>query len=300
MGLKIYVLRHGSTELNGRGAIRGWLDVPLNEEGRAQARLAAAHLADVPFARAYTSDLVRAVETASIVAGGHPRSLNALGGIDPGSPEELKRAEHSDLVTFPANVPGAVCGNCQFYADFNCRHPDVVQAVSPERNCCSLWDAPGTRRPWLPGAAASPRVPFEIVHTPALRPINFGDLQGRDPAKVREQVDGLFAAWSKDLSVRAPNGGSFAEMQDRLYPFLVSVAESHPDGNVLLVTHMRVCCYVAAFAFNQGRPLSPADTRLLEGSEVATGNCLVLSVGEKLQVVGLNSGPNRRGEGNVS
>lgn len=36
----LYVVRHGATDWNQSGRIQGHMDIPLNETGRAQARLA--------------------------------------------------------------------------------------------------------------------------------------------------------------------------------------------------------------------------------------------------------------------
>lgn len=68
---KLYVLRHGDTDLNDEKRIRGWSNVPLNEKGRSQAQALAAHLANQPDppTRLVTSDLGRAQETAAAVTG---------------------------------------------------------------------------------------------------------------------------------------------------------------------------------------------------------------------------------------
>jgi broad specificity phosphatase PhoE len=67
----ILLARHGETEWNRTGRWQGWADPPLNETGRAQARLLAEQLRAVPFDAVYSSDLLRAHETAEIVAGPH-------------------------------------------------------------------------------------------------------------------------------------------------------------------------------------------------------------------------------------
>jgi len=64
----IYVIRHGQTRLNSRKALQGRSDSPLNEAGIEQAREAARLLADVRFDAVYSSPLIRAVQTAQIVA----------------------------------------------------------------------------------------------------------------------------------------------------------------------------------------------------------------------------------------
>lgn len=62
------LVRHGQTDWNLEGRYQGQSDVPLNENGRYQARLLAQKLKSCPFAAIYTSDLVRARETADILA----------------------------------------------------------------------------------------------------------------------------------------------------------------------------------------------------------------------------------------
>lgn len=61
-------VRHGETDWNKRGILQGWSDVPINERGRSQARELAASFADAGFSAIWTSPLVRARETAAIVA----------------------------------------------------------------------------------------------------------------------------------------------------------------------------------------------------------------------------------------
>lgn len=88
--------RHGETDWNRQLRIQGHSDQPLNERGRAQARELARSLADVPFAAVYASDLIRAVETAEIIAREHDLPVRIVPGlreIDVGSWEGLTRDE---------------------------------------------------------------------------------------------------------------------------------------------------------------------------------------------------------------
>lgn len=65
----LWLIRHGETDWNVAGRLQGHLEVPLNENGRRQARLLAEQLAkEPPFAALYASDLGRAQETAGEVA----------------------------------------------------------------------------------------------------------------------------------------------------------------------------------------------------------------------------------------
>ncbi len=71
MSTKILLVRHGETPWNRDRIFRGTYDVPLNENGKEQARLAAQALKDIKLNAAYASPLSRAMETASIVANPH-------------------------------------------------------------------------------------------------------------------------------------------------------------------------------------------------------------------------------------
>ena len=61
-------VRHGQTDANRNGVLLGRLDPPLNDAGREQAAAVATRVALLAPVRVVTSPLVRAVETAEIVA----------------------------------------------------------------------------------------------------------------------------------------------------------------------------------------------------------------------------------------
>ncbi len=76
---RIIAIRHGETAWNRDTRIQGHLDIPLNDTGRWQAgRLALALAARDPITAVYTSDLLRAYETARAVseAAGAPLTAN--------------------------------------------------------------------------------------------------------------------------------------------------------------------------------------------------------------------------------
>ena len=69
----VYFIRHGETNWNRLGLIQGWIDIPLNDNGHAQAMAVARALAEVPeFSPDFNfvvSPLLRARQTMGYIAG---------------------------------------------------------------------------------------------------------------------------------------------------------------------------------------------------------------------------------------
>jgi broad specificity phosphatase PhoE len=64
---RLLLVRHGETDWNAEGRLQGQTDRPLSDYGRRQARQLADELESEVFQAIYSSDLVRARETAEIV-----------------------------------------------------------------------------------------------------------------------------------------------------------------------------------------------------------------------------------------
>ena len=77
--MKIWITRHGQTNLNKQKLMQGLTDEPLNENGRAQAREAGKQTEGVHFDAVYASPLGRAIETASLI--GHVDPAEVI--VDP-------------------------------------------------------------------------------------------------------------------------------------------------------------------------------------------------------------------------
>lgn len=67
----IYLLRHCSTKWIEEDRLQGRNDIPLSNKGIYEAEQLGCKLKDVPFEKIYTSDLLRAYQTASIISKYH-------------------------------------------------------------------------------------------------------------------------------------------------------------------------------------------------------------------------------------
>lgn len=93
---RLCIARHGETDWNVEQRVQGHTDIPLNTKGRAQAEALATTLADERFDAIYSSDLKRALETATPVATANRlpiQSLTALRERSFGLFEGLTRSE---------------------------------------------------------------------------------------------------------------------------------------------------------------------------------------------------------------
>lgn len=92
-----YIIRHGETDYNKNGRFQGQLDIPLNDDGRRQSGLLSVRMGLLPLDVIYASDLMRAQETARIVARGRMVALEPrlreihVGQVMGMNSEEIKR-----------------------------------------------------------------------------------------------------------------------------------------------------------------------------------------------------------------
>ena len=84
----LVLVRHGESQWNLENRFTGWVDVPLTDKGREEARCAGEKIKGIHFDQAYTSVLGRAIETLEIV-------LNIIGQEDlPTAKDEALNERH--------------------------------------------------------------------------------------------------------------------------------------------------------------------------------------------------------------
>ena len=116
--MHIALIRHGQTDWNLQGLMQGRSDIPLNETGREQARVAASALSSEPWDAVVSSPLVRARETAELIGSALRVPLGA-------SYDELIEQEFGEA----EGVPVADLGARWPDRDFEGKEPD--EAVGP-------------------------------------------------------------------------------------------------------------------------------------------------------------------------
>ena len=117
----LYIVRHGETEWNKIGRYQGITNVPLNENGIAQAKACGNALKDIHFDRILSSDLSRALVTAETIRGNRQLEIKTderLREINFGDWEKLLFTEIAE------RWPGLID---QMY-----RRPDIVKVPNGE------------------------------------------------------------------------------------------------------------------------------------------------------------------------
>ncbi|MCY2959536.1 MAG: histidine phosphatase family protein [Planctomycetota bacterium] len=106
MVTRLYLVRHGATQLTAEDRFSGAIGVELSDDGRRQVSLLGERLADDPIRAVYTSPLSRTLETAKILAAPHalePIQRDGLREISHGRWEGLTRREVEER--FPGEYP---------------------------------------------------------------------------------------------------------------------------------------------------------------------------------------------------
>ena len=78
---RLLLIRHGETDWNRSGQVMGDQPIPLNPNGEQQARACAELLALTPITEIFTSPVLRAAQTADILALAHAPRPRHLAGL---------------------------------------------------------------------------------------------------------------------------------------------------------------------------------------------------------------------------
>jgi probable phosphoglycerate mutase len=81
MTTRVYLVRHGATELTDEDRFAGAIDVKLSDEGRDQARRLGLRLQGEPISAAYASPMVRTMDTAALIVASHGLPITPVDGI---------------------------------------------------------------------------------------------------------------------------------------------------------------------------------------------------------------------------
>jgi len=105
------LVRHGQTDWNAQRRLQGSTDIPLNDVGRGQARAAVAALSGHEWDVIVSSPLIRAAETAEMIAGGlglsQVRRVPELTEREFGPAEGLQDGPELDALRIPGGFRGA-------------------------------------------------------------------------------------------------------------------------------------------------------------------------------------------------
>lgn len=119
MVCRVFLIRHGETLWNKDMRFQGHMDIPLSEKGLEQAKALSCRLSGKKISAVYSSDLIRAVDTAHLVAEPHGlevTKVSALREINFGDWEGLTyneiRERYGELINnwwknpLKTNIPG--------------------------------------------------------------------------------------------------------------------------------------------------------------------------------------------------
>lgn len=109
---RVHLVRHGQVSAEWSDRVYGQLDVPLSEEGMAQAKALGDRMASMPLDAVYASDLARALDTAKALAAPHGLAVEAVGAFREASFGHWQGKRWMDILTNHADEVRAI------YADF--------------------------------------------------------------------------------------------------------------------------------------------------------------------------------------
>lgn len=128
-GPRMLLVRHGETEWNRQSRFQGQIDVPLNDNGKAQGEKAAEFLKAIEITAAYSSSMLRPKETAEIILQHHS-------GLELGLVTALREISHGEWEgKYEAEIEAGYPGMLQQWQ----AAPETVQMPAGE-NLQQVWE----------------------------------------------------------------------------------------------------------------------------------------------------------------
>lgn len=126
--IRFYIVRHGQTLLNSLDRAQGWADSPLTEAGKQMAADIGQRLKGIDFGVVFTSDMLRAVQTAELILEAGGKS-----GVPIEKDARLREwclgcMEAENNAVFIKNVSDWL-GGVSSFAELNQRLPDVADVI---------------------------------------------------------------------------------------------------------------------------------------------------------------------------
>ena len=128
-----YICRHGESENNKRGRLMGWIDTPLTEAGKQNAKSSAVKLKNIHFDKIVASDLGRTFMTAYIIARqlGYASDIEALSGLREMNFGDLANQPYSAFPTLsPSEKANYIPPNGESLSQMQQRVLDCVNLLS--------------------------------------------------------------------------------------------------------------------------------------------------------------------------
>jgi probable phosphoglycerate mutase len=174
-GTRVFLVRHGATQLSAEDSFAGVVDVLLSDEGREQARKLGRRLAPESIAAVYASPMKRTVETATLVSEPHGlpiTKVDELREISHGHWEGQKRKDVERL-----------------YGDEYARWEADPYSFAPEGGETGLSVTARALPRLLAIVAAHPAQTVLVVSHKATIRLLLSSLLGFDPRTYRDRLD---------------------------------------------------------------------------------------------------------------
>lgn len=127
--MKIYFTRHGESEHNLMKKVAGTTDSPLTEKGYEQARSAALKIKDLGITKIYSSNLIRAKETARVIAESIGLDIEILPELSEVNYGDIQDKPYPDCRTFIEMISLGLCNDSETLLGLEERARSVIEKL---------------------------------------------------------------------------------------------------------------------------------------------------------------------------